>query len=39
MGPHDPGESGESLVGRVWSKHATVSEDHSGRFELKKTKQ
>jgi hypothetical protein len=33
-----PVESGESFVGRVWSKHATDSEDPCGRFELKNTK-
>src|ERR671917_886909 len=38
MGPPDPVESGESFVGRVWSKHVTDSEDPCCRFELKNAK-
>src|ERR687894_602015 len=30
MGPPDPVESGESFVGRVWSKHATASRSGLG---------
>ena len=37
MGPPDPVESGESFLGRVYSKHDTDSEDPSGRLELNKT--